>query len=218
MRKRGLSVKRPSRASHELLRKLWSCGFAARCAVGLGPTGGDPSTSIGLRPNIRGRSPKEARGSVLESRRLSTHQAAEPLRLHSATPNRSIPSIRRHSRFGCTTRNPIGQFPTSGGTATSAAQRDTQSVNSLHQAAEPLRLHNATPNRSIPSIRRHSRFGCTARHPIGQFPPSGGTAASAAQRDTQSVSSLHQAAQPLRLHNTKPNRSVPHIRRHSRFG
>ncbi len=68
-------------------------------------------------PEDGGRSPKQARGSVLESRRLSTHQAAQPLWLHNATPNRSIPSMRRHCPIGCTTRNPIGQFPPSGGTA-----------------------------------------------------------------------------------------------------
>jgi hypothetical protein len=115
--------------SRSYLRKPWSCGFAARCAVGPSPTGGDPSTSIGLRPNIRGHSPKEARGSILESRRLSTHQAAQPLRPYSTKPNRSVPSIRGHSPIGCTMRNPIGQFPE----ATDAQARP------LGRAAEPRR-------------------------------------------------------------------------------
>jgi hypothetical protein len=160
---------RPSRASHEFLRKLWSCGFAARCAVGPSPTGGDPSTA--LRPN-------------------SMAGAARTKRAGASWKVEDFPHIRRHSRFGCTIRNPIGQFPTSGGTAASAVQCETQLVNSLHPAAQPLRLYNAKPNWSIPYIRRHSRFGCTIRNPIGQFPTSGGTARSAAQRDTQSVNYL----------------------------
>jgi hypothetical protein len=286
MRRRGLSIVRPSRASHE--SKPWSCGFAARCAVRLGLTDSDPSTSIGLRPKMAG--------------------AARTKRAGASWKVEDFPHIRRHSRFGCTMRNPIGQFPRSGGRAASAAQYETQSVNSLHQAAEPLRLHNTKPNRSVPSIRRHSpigwtirnpigqfpeatdaqarsldraaepasheskswfcgfaarcavglgptdsdpstsiglrpkmagaartkragaswkvedfphirrhsRFGCTMRNPIGQFPRSGGRAASVVQCETQSVNSLDQAAEPLRLYNAKPNRSIPYIRRHSR--
>jgi hypothetical protein len=120
----------PSSASHEFLRNPWSCGFAARCAVRLGPTGGDPSTSIGLRPKMAA--------------------AARTKRAGASWKVEDFPHIRRHSRFGWTTRNPIGQFPPSGGTARSAVQYDTQSVSSLHPAAQPLRLYNATPNRSIP--------------------------------------------------------------------
>jgi hypothetical protein len=57
-------------------------------------------------------------------------------------------------------RNPIGQFPPSGGTARSAAQRETRNW------------------------------------PISVSVNSKGTARSAAQCETQSVSSLHPAAQP----------------------
>jgi hypothetical protein len=96
-------------ASHE--SKPWSCGFAARCAVRLGLTDSDPSTSIGLRPKMAG--------------------AARTKRAGASWKVEDFPHIRRHSRFGCTIRHPIGQFPRSGGTARLAGQYETQSVNSL---------------------------------------------------------------------------------------
>jgi hypothetical protein len=148
-RRRGLSVVRPSRAgheflrnsyrriphiqqtpssaSHEFLRNPWSCGFAARCAVRLGLTGGDPSTSIGLRPKMAG--------------------AARTKRAGASWKVEDFSHIRRHSRFGWTTQN-----------EELADQRQRE-------------------------LEGHSPIGCTARHPIGQFPPSGGTAASAVQRN-----------------------------------
>jgi hypothetical protein len=206
--------------------------------VRLGPTGGDRSTA--LRPKMAG---------VARTKRAGAPWKVEDfphIRRHSrfgctTKSNRSVPYIRWHSPIGCTTRHPIGQFPEAtdaqaqppgrGGRAAQVMSfyatlivefrifnkpRAAQAMSfyatlvlrlcrlmcgeARPHRQRPFHVNRAPPEdggrspnearagaswkvEDFPHIRRHSRFGSTVRHPIGQFPTSGGTATSAVQRN-----------------------------------